>query len=46
MQFYLDIPVIFPGGIKKTFDLIVPDGRTSKPPLLIWIHGGGWWGGE
>lgn len=46
MQFYLDIPVIFPGGIKKTFDLIVPDGRTSKPPLLIWIHGGGWCGGE
>lgn len=40
MQFYLDLPVTFPGGIKKTFDLIVPDGRSQRPPLLIWIHGG------
>ena len=46
MQFYLDLPVTFPGGIKKTFDLIVPDGRSQRPPLLIWIHGGGWCGGE
>ena len=35
MQFYLDLPVTFPGGIKKTFDLIVPDGRSQRPPLLI-----------
>lgn len=46
MQFYLDIPVTFPGEIKKTFDLIVPDGQDANPPLLIWIHGGGWCGGE
>ena len=46
MQFYLDIPIVFPGEIKRTFDLIVPDGQSQKPPLLIWIHGGGWCGGE
>lgn len=46
MRFYLDIPIVFPGEIKRTFDLIVPDGLPQKPPLLIWIHGGGWCSGE
>lgn len=46
MQFYLDIPISFPGEISKTYDLIVPDGMPSSIPLLIWIHGGGWCGGE
>lgn len=46
MQFYLDIPVLFPGKIQKTYDLIVPEGTPSEIPLLVWIHGGGWCGGE
>lgn len=46
MNFYLDIPISFPGNVQKTFDLIVPDGNPQNIPLLVWIHGGGWCGGE
>lgn len=46
MNFYLDIPFTFPGNISKTFDLIVPAGNSAKIPLLVWIHGGAWSGGE
>ena len=46
MQFYINIPYTFPGGVTRTFDLIVPDGNASEIPLLVWIHGGGWCGGE
>lgn len=46
MNFYMDIPVTFPGNIRKTFDLIVPEGESRSIPLLIWIHGGAWCGGE
>ena len=46
MKFYLDIPVCLPGNIQKTYDLIVPEGNAAEIPLLVWIHGGGWCGGE
>lgn len=46
MRFYLDIPFVFPGGIRRAFDLIVPDAEPRQIPLLMWIHGGGWCGGE
>ena len=46
MKFYLDIPITFPGNVHRTFDLIVPDGNPTEIPLLVWIHGGGWCGGE
>lgn len=46
MKFYLDIPFSFPENINKTFDLIVPDGEPKNIPLLVWVHGGGWCGGE
>ena len=46
MKFYLDIPVTFPNGIIKQYDLIVPNGNPHDIPLLVWIHGGGWCGGE
>ena len=46
MRFYLDIPVQLPGNIQKTYDLIVPEGVAGGIPLLVWIHGGGWCGGE
>lgn len=46
MNFYLDIPIVFPEKITKTYDLIVPDGDPKRIPLLVWIHGGGWCAGE
>lgn len=46
MKFYLDIPFTFPGNVTKTFDLIVPEGDPHNIPLLVWIHGGAWCGGE
>lgn len=46
MKFFLDIPFSFPGNVQKTFDLIVPEGDPKRIPLLVWIHGGGWCGGE
>ena len=46
MRFYLDIPILLPGNVEKQYDLILPDGTPENIPLLIWIHGGGWCGGE
>ena len=46
MKFYLNIPIVFPGNITKTYDLVVPEGDSEKIPLLVWIHGGGWCAGE
>lgn len=46
MRYYLDIPYDFPGNVRRTFDLIVPDQSNEKPPLLVWIHGGGWSEGD
>lgn len=30
---------------KQDFDLYKPAGKTGRLPLVIWIHGGGWWMG-
>lgn len=46
LQYFLDIPVILPGNIRRTYDLIVPQFDSGSAPLLIWIHGGGWAEGE
>ena len=46
MRYYFDIPITFPGNVRRTFDLIVPAGEASDISLLIWIHGGGWMEGE
>lgn len=29
-------------GQSLMLDLFVPENRSPKPPLLVWIHGGGW----
>jgi acetyl esterase/lipase len=29
-------------GQSLLLDLFVPENASSKPPLLVWIHGGGW----
>jgi len=46
MKYYLDIPFILPDNVQRTFDLNVLKGETVDIPLLVWIHGGGWMGGE
>jgi acetyl esterase/lipase len=30
---------------RQDFDLYRPAGKTGRLPLVIWIHGGGWWTG-
>lgn len=30
----------------RSLDLYVPQDAKTKPPLLVWIHGGGWRGGS
>lgn len=46
MKYILDIPITYPNNIQRTYDLIIPNNNLSDIPLLIWIHGGGWIGGE
>lgn len=46
MKFYLNIPIALSETVTKTYDLIVPAGNPSEIPLLIWIHGGAWRGGD
>lgn len=36
-----DLVYGMPGQPRHTLDLIVPSGDTP-PPLIVWIHGGGW----
>ncbi|MGD0770328.1 MAG: alpha/beta hydrolase [Tepidisphaeraceae bacterium] len=36
-----------PHGLRsQMLDLYVPDVATSPRPLMVWIHGGGWYGGD
>ncbi len=51
MPYYLDIPIKLSETITKHYDLIVPDifppdSNPAQNPLLVWIHGGAWRGGE
>jgi acetyl esterase/lipase len=43
-----DIPYVEKGTSAQKLDLFVPAGSTpDKPlPLVVWIHGGGWRGGD
>jgi len=45
MKKILDIEYREVGGIKMYVDLYLPDGVES-PPLIFWIHGGGWMHGD
>lgn len=38
------IPFASPQGVELLLDLHIPDG-VEKPPLVMFIHGGGWTGG-
>ena len=40
------LPITYPDNVQRAFDLIIPNRNPADIPLLIWIHGGGWIGGE
>ena len=31
-----------PGGVALHADLYLPEGTATPPPVIVWIHGGGW----
>lgn len=41
----LDVPFAVAGGEELLLDLYLPQGVDS-PPLLVWVHGGGWRAGS
>jgi acetyl esterase/lipase len=43
---HVDIEFAKPGGIPLLLDLFVPTGLKEKPPLVLFIHGGGWRQGD
>lgn len=40
-----DVEYARPGGLPQRLDLYIPDG-AGPWPLLVWVHGGGWSGGD
>ena len=41
-----DIPYILHAHRSQMLDIYVPDVPTAPRPLLVWIHGGGWFSGD
>jgi acetyl esterase/lipase len=42
-----DIEYVPGGGSSRSLDIYVPEARPDKPlPLIVWIHGGAWLGGN
>jgi len=42
-----DIEYVAGGGASQSLDLYLPAAPSDKPlPLIVWIHGGGWRGGN
>lgn len=41
-----DIQYVPGGSNAQKLDLYIPDGATSTTPLIVWVHGGGWVGGD
>jgi acetyl esterase/lipase len=46
MAIHRNIVYATPNGIPLTLDLYLPRNAAQPPPVLIWIHGGGWEGGS
>jgi acetyl esterase/lipase len=41
-----DISYVPHGGRSQTLDLYVPDLPATPQPVMVWIHGGGWFSGD
>jgi acetyl esterase/lipase len=41
-----DIPYVTRGSRSQMLDIYVPDVATTPRPLMVWIHGGGWYSGD
>jgi acetyl esterase/lipase len=41
-----DLSYVLHGRRSQTLDIYVPDVLTSPRPLMVWIHGGGWYSGD
>jgi acetyl esterase/lipase len=41
-----DIPYAPRASKSQTLDVYVPDVATAPRPLMVWIHGGAWYGGD
>ena len=46
MEIHRNIIYATPDGIPLTLDLYVPRDAAKPPPVVIWIHGGGWQAGD
>ncbi len=42
---YTDVDYVGNNYIKQKMDIYIPAGTTTKKPLIVFIHGGGWAGG-
>lgn len=46
IDFYDDLTFSEPDGVTLTLDLYVPAESSAPPPLMLFIHGGGWHQGK
>lgn len=46
VQEHRDLEYARVDGQSLKLDLYMPTDRDTKPPLIVWIHGGGWRGGS
>lgn len=37
-----DVQFAAPGGTPLSADLFLPDNPLAPPPIVVWVHGGGW----
>ncbi|HOX03887.1 MAG TPA: alpha/beta hydrolase [Candidatus Paceibacterota bacterium] len=43
---YRDLPYVENGHARQVLDLFVPDKAEKALPVIVWIHGGAWMGGD
>ncbi len=41
-----DLAYVSGGQQRNRLDLYLPEKAAGRLPLVVWIHGGGWWGGS
>src|SRR5580692_839494 len=42
IQFIADQVYSRVGGVDRLADVYLPGGLNSPPPVVLWLHGGGW----